>query len=130
MTMARKMMSQMGQGGSPMEMMQKTMAQMSEGAKPPSMDKMMGVCMGMCSEMLNAIHQTNALAVYGTPELRAAFTEWLSAIEAKALVALKEGAKDAAGLAAILCLSEESARYVLTRLAASGKITLVARNSG
>jgi len=81
MTMARKMMSQMGQGGSPMEMMQKTMAQMSEGAKPPSMDKMMGVCMGMCSEMLNAIHQTNALAVYGTPELRAAFTEWLSAIE-------------------------------------------------
>jgi len=57
-------------------------------------------------------------------------TEWLSAIEAKALVALKEGAKDAAGPAAILCLSEESARYVLTRLAASGKITLVARNSG
>jgi len=67
MTMARKMMSQMGQGGSPMEMTQKSMAQMSEGAKPPSMDKMMGVCMGMCSEMLHAIHQTNALAVYGTP---------------------------------------------------------------
>jgi hypothetical protein len=44
--------------------------------------------------------------------------------------ALKEGEKDAAGLAGLLCLSEESARYVLTRLAASGKITLVARNNG
>jgi hypothetical protein len=54
MSMARKMVSQMVQGGSPMEMM----AQMSEGGKSPSMDKMMGMCMGMCSEMLNAIHQT------------------------------------------------------------------------
>lgn len=61
-----KMMSQMGQGGSPMEMMQKMMAQMGEGGKPPSMDKMMGMCMGMCGEMLTAIRQTNALTVHVT----------------------------------------------------------------
>lgn len=50
MGMAKKMMAQMGHGGSPFEMMQKMMAQMSEAGKPPPMDKMMG----MCSEMLNA----------------------------------------------------------------------------
>ncbi len=88
----------------------------------------MGMCMGMCSEMLNAIRETNALAVHATPELRSAFAEWLSGVEAKALAAMKEGEKDAASLGAALGLSEESARYVLTRLAAAGKIALVGRN--
>ena len=128
MGMAKKMMSQMGQGGSPVEMMQKMMAQMSTGEGKPPMEKVMGMCMGMCSEMLNAIRETNALAVHGTPELRAAFTEWLGAVEEKALAALKEGEKDAAALGAALGTSEESARYVLTHLAASGRITLVGRN--
>ncbi len=86
------------------------------------------MCMGMCSEMLNAIRETNALAVHGTSELRAAFTEWLERAEEKALAALKEGEKDAAALGAALGASEESARYVLTQLAANGRFTLVGRN--
>jgi len=72
-----------------MGMAKKMMGQMHEAGKPPPMERMMGLCMGMCSEMLNAIRQTNALAVHGTPELQNAFGEWLEQLEGKteALVA-------------------------------------------
>ena len=90
MAMAKKMMSQ---GGSPMEMMQKMMGQMGQGGGPPQMQQMMQMCMGMWSEMLNAIRQTTAMAA----------------------------------LATTLGIDEESTRYVLGRLAAHGKVTLVAR---
>ncbi len=126
MSMAKKMMSQMGQGGSPMEMMQKMMAQMGEGGKPP-MDKMMGMCMGMCSEMLNAIRQTNSLAVHASPELQHAFADWLKELEGKALAAIGGGEKDAAALAAALKIGEDSARYVLTHLAAREAISLIGK---
>lgn len=53
MAMAKKMMAQMGREGSPFEMMQKMMAQMSQGEAKPPLEKMMGICMGMCSEMLS-----------------------------------------------------------------------------
>ena len=39
MGMAKKMMAQMGQGGSPFEMMQKMMAQMRSGDDKPQMEK-------------------------------------------------------------------------------------------
>ena len=127
MGMAKKMMAQMGQGG-PMEMMQKMMAQMSHGEGKPPMEKMMGMCMGMCAEMLTGLRQTNALAVFATPELQHVFGEWLKDLETKAEAAIAQGEKDAAALASALNLSEDSARYVLARLAASGKVTLVARS--
>jgi hypothetical protein len=127
MAMAKKMMSQMGRGGSPMEMMQKMMAQMGEAGKPPPMDKMMGMCMGMCSEMLNAIRQTNALAVHATPELQHAFADWLKELEGKALAAIGEGEKDATALATALKIGEDSAHYLLTHLAAREAITLTGK---
>jgi hypothetical protein len=126
MAMAKKMMSQMGHG-SPMEIMQKMMAQMTEAGKPPSMDKMMGMCMGMCSEMLTAIRQTNALAVHATPELQHAFADWLKDLEGKALAAIAEGEKDAAALAGTLKISEDSARYLLSHLAAREAIILTGK---
>ena len=127
MGMAKKMMARMGQGGSPFEMMQKMMAQMGEGGDKPPMEKMMSMCMGICSEMLGAIEQTTAMAAFATPELRHAFGDWLKALEAKAEAALAEGEKDATALAATLGVDGESARYVFGRLAADGKVTLVAR---
>jgi hypothetical protein len=130
MAMAKKMMGQMGQGAGPMEMMQKMMAQMSQGEGKPPMEKMMGMCMGMCAEMLTALKQTNALAVFGTPELRASFTDWLKSYEDKALAALTRGETDAAALASALEIGEESARYILCHLAASGKITLAGKVNG
>ena len=72
-------------------MMQKMMAQMSPGEGKPPMEKMMGMCMGMCAEMLTALKHTNALAVFGTPELHASFTDWLKAHEDKALAVLTRG---------------------------------------
>jgi hypothetical protein len=127
MGMAKKMMAQMGQGGSPMEMMQKMMAQMSQREGKPPMEKMMGMCMGMCAEMLTALRQTNELAVFATPELQHAFGEWLSGLEGKAVAEIAQGEKDAGALAAALEITEESARYLLGRLAAGAKVTLVAR---
>jgi len=128
MNMAKKMMSQMGQDGSPMEMMQKMMAQMHQpGESKPPMEKMMGMCMGMCGEMLSAIKTTNALAVWATPELRTAFSEWLKVTEGEAMTLVANGKTDTVSLAAALKLSEESTRYILNRLAEAGKITLSAK---
>ena len=127
MGMAKKMMAQMGQGGSPMEMMQKMMAQMRAGDGKPPMEKMMGMCMGMCSEMLTAIHRINAMAVFATPELRDAFAGWLDQYEGKVAAALTDGDKDIAALAAAVDLGEDSVRYLVARLVATGKINLVAR---
>jgi hypothetical protein len=119
MAMAKKMMGGMGQGG-PLEMMQKMMAQMPKtGGKPP-----MEMMMGMCAEMLNAIRQTNALAVHCTPELQELFGEWLKVTEDKVLDLITKGTTEAAAIAAALKLTEASVRYILTRLAEAGKITL------
>jgi hypothetical protein len=129
MGMARKMMSQMGARGNPMEMMHKMMAQMRSGEGKPPMEKMMGMCMrmGMCAEMLTAIRQTNALAVHATPELQQVFGDWLKEIERKAETAISQGEKEAGAIASKLNITEDSARYVLNRLAQQGKITLSAK---
>jgi len=124
MGMAKKMMAQIGHGGSPFEMMQKMMAQMGEAGKPPPMDKMMGMCMGMCSEMLNAIRQTTALAVHATPELEEAFGEWLKQLERRAMELIAQGPQDASELAKALNITDASANYLLARMAQSGRITL------
>jgi len=127
MAMAKKMMSQMGAGGSPMEMMQKMMAQMRQSEDKPTMEKMMGMCMGMCAEMLTAIRQTNALAVHATPQLQQLFGDWLKEIEKKAEAAISQGEKEAGAIASKLNITEDSARYILNRLAQQGKITLSAK---
>jgi hypothetical protein len=121
---AEKASAPPGPGGNPMEMMQKMMAQMSQvGGTPP----MMQMCMSMCSEMLNAIRESTAMAGFVTPELQRAFSVWLSGIEAKAQAVIAGGAKDATELAAALGIGEASARYVMGRLAADGKVTLTAQ---
>lgn len=117
----------MGPGGSAMEMMQKMMAQMSQGGGKPPMEKMMGMCMGMCAEMLTSIRQTNALAVHTTPELQQVFSEWLKGLEDRALGLLAKRTADAATVASSLKVSEASTLYLLNRLAASGKITLAGK---
>ena len=127
MTMAKKMMAQMGQGGSPFEMVQKMMAQMGQADGKPPMEKMMGMCMGMCGEMLSAIRATNALAVAATPELQKAFTDWLKVTEGETKKLIADGTTDTAALAGALKLTEESTRYILMRLADKGEINLAAK---
>jgi hypothetical protein len=127
MGMGKKMMGQMGHGGGPMEMMQKMMAQMSQGDGKPAMEKMMGMCMSMCSDMMTSMRQTNALAVHATPELQQAFGEWLNGLEYQALGHLAKGAADASDVAQSLKITEDSSLYLLNRLATSGKITLTGK---
>lgn len=124
MGMAKKMMDQMGKGGSsPMAMMQKMMAQMGQGQEGGAqMPPMMQMCMGMCSEMLTAIKGTTDMAAFATPELHRLFAEWLETVENEALQYLKEnGETDAAGLATALSISEESAAYLIAHMTQSGK---------
>jgi hypothetical protein len=52
------------------------------------------------------------------------FAEWLGQIEGKALALIANSPQDAHALAAGLNISEESAIYLLSHLAQSGKITL------
>ena len=119
MAMGKKMM---GQGRGPMARM---MAQ--TGLSEEAMQMPMQQMMGMCSEMLDTMGQTTAMAAFATPELRQAFGAWLKDLESKAEAAVAEGEKDAAALAVALGTDEDSACYVIGRLAASGKVTLVVR---
>jgi hypothetical protein len=98
---------------------------MGEAQGHPHMEGMMGMRRG--SEVLESIHQTNALAVHVTPELQQAFAEWLKELEAKAVGLLAKGAADAAQLARSLKVTEASALYLLHRLATSGKVSLAAK---
>jgi len=100
---------------------------MRQSEDKPTMEKMMGMCMGMCAEMLTAIRQTNALAVHATPQLQQLFGDWLKEIEKKAEAAISQGEKEAGAIASKLNITEDSARYILNRLAQQGKITLSAK---
>ena len=123
MAMGKKMM-----GRGPMAMRQRMMAQPGSSEEAPQMP--MQKMMGMCSDMLGAMGQTAAKAAFATPELQQAFGAWLKDLEGKAEAAVAEGEKDAAGLATALGIDADSARYVLGRLAANGKVTLIARPRG
>jgi hypothetical protein len=103
------------------------LSQTSPNEGKPPREKMMGMCMGMCAEMLSAIRTTSALAASATPELQNAFTEWLKGTEDAAVKLIANGATGTAALAGALKLSEASTRYILNRLAEGGKITLAAR---
>ena len=96
-------------------------------AQMKRMPQMMQMCISMCSEMLNAIRQTTAMAIFSTPELQQSFSAWLKGIEDKTQASITEGAKEAASLAAVLEIDEASARYIMGRLAADGKVTLTAQ---
>ena len=135
MGMMKKMMSKMGQGGEgPMAMMQKMMGQMESqqgGEAGNSMLNMMGMCMGMHTEMLAAVHKTASMAAFATPELHMLFGEWMESLEREALTAMADKDQmDVATLAATLKISEDSAIYLIAYLASKGKAVLSIRASG
>ena len=135
MGMMKKMMAKMGSGGeNPMAMMQEMMGQMegkqgsSEAANP--MQNMMGMCMSMQADMLNAMHKTTTMAAFATPELHALFATWMESLESEALAALtQQGEVDTAALASQLKISEASAIHLVAQLATQGKVHLRAQRS-
>lgn len=120
MAMVEEMMDQTGRGDGPMAMMQKMMVQMGHGEGGLPMECMMN----MCTEMIAAVRQTAAFAVFGTPELQHIFGDWLKSVEAKAVEIVAKGETDSASLAAALNIGEETANYILTQLA-SGALQLI-----
>lgn len=127
----KKMMAQMGSGGEgPMDMMQKMMGQM--GSQPGGeAGNPMQQMIGMCSEILAAIHKTTSMPAFATPELHTLFGEWMESLEREALAALDDqGAADATALATKLKISEASAIHVVAHLASKGKVSLSVRATG
>ena len=132
MGMMKKMMAQLGSSGEdPMAMMQKMMVDMGQGSEAGGpMQNMMGMCMGMCAEMLDAVQKTASMAALATPELHTLFSEWMQGLEREAVAAIKDkGQMDAATLAAALKITEASATYLIAHLAGKGKAVLTVRIS-
>ena len=115
-------------------MMPKMMGKMS-GSKGehPMMGMMMGM-MGnkmkgqkmpwdMCKEMITGFSETASTAKFATAELRGLFDEWCAQVETEILEFIKKENKiDAKVIAKELNLTEESIRYLLSRLASKGLI--------
>ncbi|MCK0505331.1 hypothetical protein [Aromatoleum anaerobium] len=101
------------------------------GANPTQQMMGMCMCMGMCSEMLAAIHKTTSMAAFATPELHTLFSEWMESLEHEALAALdQQGEVDAAALATKLKISEASAIHLVAHLASKSKVSLSVRATG
>ena len=72
----------------------------------------------MCSEMMTGIRETANSAKFATTELRGLFDEWCQQIEKEILDFIKEkGAIKVDEMTAKFDLSEESIKYLLSRLA-------------
>ncbi len=116
-------------------MMPKMMGQMSGGESNPMMG-MMSMMMGEkhekghgkmpwdnCMEMMTGFKETASAAKFATPELRNLFGEWCEQIENELLKFIKEsGAINTDVICDKFSLSEESVKYLLSRLAKKGLI--------
>jgi predicted HTH transcriptional regulator len=81
--------------------------------------------MEMCQKMMSAINQSSELATFTTPEIRGLFEEWAQQIDAEILNFIKENPSTTPGnIANHLKISENSAIYIVSRLAQKGKVSL------
>ncbi len=99
------------------------MKEMMEGMNgmPPMMEK--------CMQMLGAASESASAASFATPELRGLFDEWVKAVEEEILGFLKEkGTSDPSGIAAKLKISEESAIFLIGKMAREKKIKIAGIN--
>lgn len=79
--------------------------------------------MEMCRQMTQAVERASEMAAYATPELRDLFEDWLRQVEEEILAFVSEQGKgDALEIAERLKISEQSAVFLLSKLARAGKI--------
>jgi hypothetical protein len=72
----------------------------------------------MCCDMMTGMKETANTAKFATSELRGLFDEWCQQIEKELLDFIKEkGSIKVAEITEKFCLSEESIKYLLSRLA-------------
>jgi hypothetical protein len=118
--MMPKMMEQMMGGGSmgksPMMGMMSMM--MGKGKVSSESGEENKMPWDMCKDMMSGIKETANTAKFATAELRGLFDEWCQQIETEILNFVKEKKSiNIAELAEKFSLSEESIKYLLTRLA-------------
>lgn len=119
--MMPKMMEQMMGGGSmmgksPMMGMMSMMMGKGKGSSESGGENKMP--WDMCNDMMSGIKETANTAKFATSELRGLFDEWCLQIETEILTFVKEkGSINIAELAEKFSLSEESIKYMLTKLA-------------
>lgn len=90
----------------------------------------MEMCMNMCRQMTQSIERTSEMAAYATPELRGLFETWLEEVEQEAMKFIAEqGTVSAQTLADKLGISQESAIFIIARLAKTGKIEASAQKN-
>jgi len=81
--------------------------------------------MQMGQQMAGAVTESVSMASFATPELRGLFEEWVKAVEEEILGFLKEkGPVAPSGIAAKLKISEESALFLIGKMAREGKIKI------
>ena len=81
----------------------------------------------MSKEVLSAVSQSYELATYSTPELRGLFNDWVQAIEGEIIDFLNERQNvDPVEVATHFKLTQESAIFVLGKMAREGKISMQA----
>jgi hypothetical protein len=119
--MMPRMMEQMMGGGSmmgksPMMGMMSMMMGKGKGSSDSGEENKMP--WDMCKDMMSGIKETANTAKFATAELRGLFDEWCQQIEKEILNFVKEKKSiNVSELAEKFSLSEESIKYLLTRLA-------------
>jgi hypothetical protein len=89
-----------------------------KGNKPEKDDETGKMPWDMCHEMMTGMKETANTAKFATSELRGLFDEWCQQIEKELLDFIKEkGTINVAEIAGKFSLSDESVRYLLSRLA-------------
>lgn len=120
-SMMPKMMGQMMGNNPMMGMMSMMMGKKTEGKENNSEPGKMP--WDMCREMIGGIKETANSAKFATPELRGLFDDWCQQIEKEIIDFIKE--KNSIKVDEIsekFSLSEESIKYLLSRLASKNLI--------
>jgi hypothetical protein len=108
-------------GNNPMMGMMSMMMGNKGGKTPESGENKMP--WDMCKDMMSGMKETANTAKFATAELRGLFDEWCQQIEKEILTFVKEKQSiNVAELSEKFALSEESIKYLLTRLANKGLI--------
>lgn len=119
--MMPKMMEQMMGGGSSLgenPMMGMMSMMMGKGKGSSNLGEQGKMPWDMCKEMMSGFKETANTAKFATEELRCLFDEWCQQIEKEILTFVKEkNSINIAELAEKFSLSEESIKYLLSRLA-------------
>jgi hypothetical protein len=75
--------------------------------------------------MAGAVTESASMASFATPEVRGLFEEWAKAVEEEILGFLKEkGSSEPSEIAARLKISEESALFIIGKMARERKLKI------